>query len=99
MEWPHEIFYPARVALNQFARVVAVMGDIAPATSRDANFGQYLRPFFEDEDLFRAALSCGDGSIKAGGTATDHNQFKNSVCHSGKETTAPVSLCQPRALK
>lgn len=73
VEGSHEVFLPARVALDQLARVVAIVGDITAATAGDADLGEDLGSFFEDEDFFHPGFGCSNGSEKSGGTATDYD--------------------------
>lgn len=76
MEGADEVSLPARVALDEVAWVVAIVGDIAAATAGDADFGEDFGAFFEDEDFFESSLGGGDGSEESGGSSADDDEIE-----------------------
>jgi len=51
VEGADEVFLTARVILDQFLRVVAIMCDIAAASARDAHLREDFRALFEDQNF------------------------------------------------
>ncbi len=74
MKGTDEVFDSARIVCDKFARVVAVVGDITSAATRDADLGKDFRTAFEDQDLLETSLGSRDRSEKACGAASDHDQ-------------------------
>jgi len=83
VERSHEILLSAWVALEEFTWVVAIVSDVATATAGDANFGEDLGSFFEDEDFLNSGLGGGDGSEESGGASADYDEVEYFVSHLG----------------
>lgn len=58
MECPDEVFDSTGIVFDKLAWIVALVGDVASPTARDADLGEDFRPAFQNEDVLESGFGC-----------------------------------------